>query len=515
VLLIACANAANLLLARALARQREMSMRLAIGASRGRLVRQLLTESVIFALLGAFGGLALTWWASSGLQTLKLPIPLPIGLDFRPDLRVLGFAIALSVATAVLFGLAPALKGTRALWSGLKEDAFAFGALRRFSLSQVLVVGQVTLTLMLLIACGLFIRSLEKSVAVDLGFDSSNVLLAAVDPQVHGYSDERARALLDDVHARLSRLPGVESVAFADSIPLNIAGSRRTVHGPDRQANVGIYGVSSAFFSTLRIPLVAGADFPKSIAPGRKPVILNTEAARRLFEQRNPVGATVRMGDTDYEVTALVATMKDRLISEAPQPILYEPLSQKPTVSSTFMGLTMLVRTSRAPEGLAQALRSEIRMLDPNLAVFNVSTMTEQVKRALLLPRVAATLFGVFGATGLVLSAVGLFGLMSYAVRRRTREIGIRLALGAEPWGVLRMISRQGLAITSAGLIAGGALAFALTRVLAAFLFGVDARDVLVFIAMALVLLGVALAAILVPAWRAARVSPVVALRYE
>lgn len=516
VLLIACANIANLLLARALARQREMSVRLAIGASRGRLVRQLLTESILLALLGALGGLLLTWWAASGLQTLKLPIPLPLGLDFHPDLNVLAFAITLSITTGILFGLAPALKGTRSLWGGMKDDTAAFGSLRRWSLSQALVAGQVTLTVLLLIGCGLFVRSLEKSASVALGFDSSNVLLAAVDPQVHGYSGERTRALLGDIRSRLTGLPGVESVAFSDKVPLSLVGSSRGANGPeDRHATVGIYTVSSGFFSTMRIPLVSGSDFPDSIPAGRKPIILNTEAARQLFGERNPVGATMRMGDVDYEVMAVAATIKDRMISESPQALVYEPLSQTSNDASTFVGIQMLVRTSQPPETLAPALRREIQALSPNLAVFSVSTMTEQVKRALLLPRVAATLFGVFGATGLVLSTVGLFGLMSYTVRHRTREIGIRLALGAEPGRVLRLMSRQGLVITGTGLLAGGALAFGASRVLAAFLFGVDARDMLVFVVMPLLLLAVALAAILLPAWRAARVSPLVALRYE
>jgi predicted permease len=516
VLLIACANVANLLLARALARQREMSVRLAIGASRGRLVRQLLTESVMLALLGALGGLLLTWWAASGLQTLKLPIPLPLGLDFQPDLRVLGFALTLSITTGILFGLAPALKGTRNPWTGMKADTTAFGTLRRWSLSQMLVAGQVTLTVVLLIGCGLFVRSLEKASSVALGFDASNVLLAAIDPPVHGYTGERTRALLGEIRARLTGLPGVEAAAFADKVPLTLVGSSRGANGPEnRTVTVGIYGVSSGFFTTMRIPLVAGSDFPDSIPAGRRPVIINTEAARQLFGERNPVGATMRMGDVDYEVVAVAATIKDHMISESPQALVYESLLQTSNDASTFVGIQMLVRTSQPPETLAPALRREIQALDPNLAVFNVSTMDEQVKRALLLPRVAASLFGVFGATGLVLSTIGLFGLMSYTVRRRTREIGIRLALGARPGGVLRLMSRQGLVITGTGLVVGGTLALAGSRVLAAFLFGVDARDVLVFVAVPLLLLAVALAAVLVPGWRAARVSPLVALRYE
>jgi predicted permease len=380
----------------------------------------------------------------------------------------------------------------------------------------VLVAGQVTLTVLLLIGCGLFVRSLEKSTSVDLGFDASNVLLAAVDPQVHGYTPERTRSLLRDIRSRLMGLPGVESVAFADKIPLTLAGSTRGANGPEgRQAPVGIYAVSPGFFSTTRIRLVLGSDFPGSIPAGRRPVIINTEAARQLFGERDPVGATMRMGDVGYEVVAVAASVKDRMISESPQALVYEPLSQTSNDASAFVGIQILVRTSQPPETLAPALRREIQTLDRNLAVFSVSTMAEQVKRALLLPRVAATLFAVFGATGLVLSTVGLFGLVSYTVRRRTREIGIRLALGAEPRRVLRLISRQGLVITGTGLVVGEALAFGVSRVLAAFLFGVDARDVLVFVLAPLQTLAVALPAILLPAWRAARVSPLVALRYE
>lgn len=516
VLLIACANIANLLLARSLARRREISVRLAIGASRGRLVRQLLTESVLLALLGALGGLLLTWWAATAIQTLKLPMPLPLGLDFKPDLRVLAFAVALSIATGVLFGLAPAFKGTRVVWTGMKDDVSGFGSLRRWSLSQVLVTGQVTLTVLLLIGCGLFVRSLDKSASVDLGFDTSNVLLAAVDPQVLGYTPERTRSLLHDIRSRLMGLPGVESVAFADKIPLTLAGSNRGANGPGgRQATVGIYAVSAGFFEAMRTRLVSGNDFPDSIPAGRRLVIINTQAVRQLFGERNPVGATMQMGDINYEVAGVVATAKDSLISESPQALVYEPLSQTTNDASTFVGIQILVRTSRQPEALAPALRREIHVLDPNLALFSVSTMAEQTRQALLLPRVAATLFAVFGITGLVLSTVGLFGLVSYTVRRRTREIGIRLALGAEPARVLRLVSRQGLVVTGAGLVIGAALAVGASRVLAGFLFGVDARDLLVFLAMPLLMLVVSLVATLVPAWRAARISPLVALRYE
>lgn len=516
VLLIACANVANLLLARALARRREMSVRLAIGASRQHLIRQLLTESVVLAVLGAAGGLLLTWWATRALQTLKLPIPIPLGLDFTPDLRVLGFAVALSVVTGIFFGLAPALKGTRQLSTGLKEDTAAFGSLRRWSMSHVLVAGQVTLTTLLLVGCGLFMRSLAKSASVDLGFDASNVTMASFDPHVHGYSAERIGSLMGDIQRRVAGFAGVESVSFADSIPLSIAASSRGADGSDgRRSTVGLHSVSRGFFDTMRIRLLAGADFPEAVPKGRHPVILNTEASRRLFGNEAAVGATVRMGDTAYEVVGIVATTKDRLISESPAPLLYEPLAQTSDDAGAFTGLTVLVRASRSSDEIARELQRTVRELDPNLAVFNVSTMDEQVKRALLLPRVAATLFGMFAATGLVLSVVGLFGLMSYAVRRRTREIGIRLALGAEPRGVLRMISMQGLAITAVGLIVGGALSFAASSVLSSFLFGVDARDIATFVAMPLAFLGIALLAILVPAWRASKVSPLSALRYE
>lgn len=516
VLLIASANVANLLLARALARQREISVRLAIGASRSRLVRQLLTESVLLALIGALGGLLVTWWATTALQALKLPIPLPLGLDFKPDLRVLAFTVALSAGTGILFGLAPAIQGTSIVWAGMKGEAAGLENRKRWPLNQLLVAGQVALTALLLVGCGLFIRSLEKSKSVDLGFDPSNILLAAVDPQVHGYTPGQTTLLLREIRARLANLPGVESVAFADKLPLTLVGSTRTAHGPgNREAPVGIYAVGAGFFSTTRMRLVSGSDFPESVAAGRRPVILNTEAVRQLFGERNPVGATVRMGEADHEVIGVAATAKDRMISESPQAIVYEPLSRTSNDASGFVGIQILMRTSQLPGSLAPALRREIAALDPNLAVFNVSTMVEQLKLALLLPRVATTLFAVFGATGLALSTIGLFGLISYSVRRRTREIGIRLALGAEPERVLRLVCRQGLIITGTGLMVGGALALGMSQVLATFLFGVDVRDLAVFVMVPLLMFGVALVAILFPAWRATRVSPLVALRYD
>jgi predicted permease len=516
VLLIACANVANLLLARAVARQREMSVRLAIGAGRGRLIRQLLTESVVLAMMGAAAGMFLTWGASRGLQNMRLPIPLPLGLDFAPDVRVLAFAIALAVVTGVVFGLAPALRGTRSVAAGMKADTTAFGGLRRWSLSQVLVTGQVTLTVVLLVGCGLFVRSLEKAASVKLGFDASNMLIAAVDPRIHGYDKARTESMMASLRERLSRQPGVEGVAFSDTVPLTLAGSRRTARGTEnREGTVGLYGVSRGYFSMLRVPIVAGEDLPERATAGRKRVVINTEAARLLFGRENAVGAVVRMGDEECEVAGVAATIKDRMLSESPQAILYEPLLEASSDASTFTGITMLVRTMGAAEQAAPLVRQVVRELDSNLAVFNVSTMAEQVRRAMLLPRVAATLFAVFGVTGLVLSMVGLFGLMSYAVRRRTKEIGIRVALGASPAGVMRLASVQGLVIAGVGLALGSGMAWGLSRVLESFLFGVDARDLLVFAAMPVLLLGVALGAILAPAWRAARVSPLEALRNE
>ena len=517
VLLVACANVANLLLARATSRQKEIAIRAAIGAGRGRLVRQLLTESVLLALPGAAAGFLLAALAARALSRFELPLPVPMVFDFTPDLRVLAFTAGLSILTGLLFGLAPALRATRPdLVVALKSDSAVFGRVSPFGLRNALVVIQVALSLVLLAGAGLFLRSLQNASSIDTGLRPENVLLMAVDPGLHQYSPEKARQFVAQLRERVSALPGVRSVSFLDSVPLSLAGSSGDFRVEDgaRRTNANIYNVGSSFFQTLGIPLLRGRDFTLK-TDGQHTAIINETMARRLFPDQDPIGRQLLAGKANYAVIGVARNSKSRTLGEAPAACAYLFLEPSPEKVLGFEGISIAVKTSVAPRALVRPLRDQIAALDPDLAIFNTKTMQEHVNKSLLLPQLCATLLGVFGAAGLTLAAVGLYGVLSYWVRRRTREIAIRVALGAEARSVLMVVLRQGLSLTAAGLVIGLAIVLALGRFAASLLYGISGTDSLTFAAVSVVLLAAALAAILVPARRAARVEPTTALRYE
>ena len=521
VLMVACANVANLLLARAAGRQKEIAIRLALGASRSQLIRQLLTESFLLALAGAGAGFLLAAGAARAISSFRLPMPLPVVFDFNVDLRVAAFTAGLSLVTALLFGLVPALRATRPdLVGALKDGAGVFGRGRRSGMRNTLVVVQVALSLVLLATAGLFLRSLGNASSIDIGFRPDNILVMTVDPEVHNYSRERTVQFLSQLRGRVSALPGVSSVSFVDIVPLSMAGTNNNFDAdasgdrPAQSANAFILSVGSGYFQTMGIPLLRGRDFNPQ--PDEQNVaIINETMARHLFADQDPIGRLMRSGRTSYTVIGVARNSKVRFIGEDPVNCIYLRLGAAPRNAVGFFGISTIVKTSVDPQRLARPVRDQIAALDPTMAVFNIETMQEHVNQSLLLPRISALLLGVFGAVGLTLAAIGLYGVMSYSVRRRTREIGIRMALGARPGSVLRMVLGQGLTLTGVGLAIGLGIALALGRFTASLLYGISGTDLPTFVTVSAVLLAAAIAAVAVPAFRAAHVEPTTALRYE
>ncbi len=521
VLLVACANVANLLLARAAGRQKEIAIRLALGAGRRQLVRQLLTESLLLALAGAVPGFLLAAAAARAISNFQLPLPFPIVFNFNVDLRVAAFTMVLSLVTALLSGLAPALRATRPdLVGALKEESVVFGRGGRFRLRNVLVVTQVALSLVLLSTAGLFLRSLGHASAIDIGFKPENILMMTVDPKLHNYSRERTVQFLSQLRERVSALPGARSVSYVDTVPLSIGGSSYDFNAdaangqPQQSANANVYSVGSGYFETMGIPMLRGRDFERQNGDEHS-VIINETMAARLFPKQDPIGGIIRADKKVYTVIGVARNSKSRTLGEAPVNAAYLSLEAAPEKVFSFFGISIIVRTWANPAQAARPVRDQIAALDPTMAVFNTETMQEHVGRALLLPRISALLLGIFGTVGLTLAAIGLYGVMSYSVRRRTREIGIRMALGARPGAVLKMVLAQGLALTGLGLAIGLGIAIGLGRFTASLLYGVSGTDLPTFVAVHTVLLAVALLATVVPAFRAAHVQPTTALRHE
>jgi len=525
VLLVACANVANLLLARATGRQREIAIRLAIGATRRQVIRQLLVESVLLAVTGAAAGFVLAAAAAAAISQFRLPLPFPVVFDFNVDLRVLLFTGGLSILTGILFGLAPALRATRPdLVEALKNESPVFGRLRRFSLRNALVVVQVALSLVLLVGAGLFLRSLRNASSIDIGIKPDNVLLMAVDPKLNRYSREKTQQFLEQLRERVSALPGVRSMSFVDSLPLSIGGVNygfRIEGGKGRAEQTLVadtFNVGSGYWETMGIPLLRGRDFSRKTGDDRA-AIVNQTLARHAFGNEDPVGRQMLSDElgqkTSYTIIGVARNSKSRTLGEEPRDCAYLFVEANPDKAFSFFGISIAVKTAGNPAALARPVRDRIAALDPNLAILSTETMREHVDKSLLIPQVSATLLGVSGAVGLILAAIGLYGVMSFSVRRRTREIGIRMALGAEPGGVLAMVVRQGLMLTGVGLAIGLAISLAVGRLAESLLYGVGGTDPITLIAVPFVLLSATLVAIVVPARRAARVGPTTALRME
>ena len=522
VLLTACVNVASLLLGRASARRREIAARLALGASRSRLLRQLLTESLVMASMGGIGGWMIAAYVSSLMGVLRTPLGWPLDLSVSLDYRVLLFCAGLSVATGVAFGLVPALRATRPdVVTDLKADARGSATRDRSRLRNGLVVGQVAMCALLLVCTGLFLRSLQSARGLDLGLENRNLLLMGFDPALDRRPDAEARRLLRDILEGAQALPGVESATLTTAVPLTVIIDSSSFvpeeYAADPQADrvqADIYAVGPDFFATMGIPFLAGEDFRLQPATG-KPVIVNEAFSRAAFPNQSPIGRRVLGDGRALEIAGLVATAKSRTIGEDPRPAIYLPVLTEYSATNTTRGVTLVVRTTNQAASYALPLREAIRRTAPSLAVFDVRTMETHLREASLVPRLTWALSAVAGAVAAVLAMIGVYGVISSTVIMRRRELGIRLAIGARPQELLAMVLRQGVTLAFIGTALGLLAALGVTRFAASLLYDVNPTDPTTFAAVGFFLLAVALVACVLPARAAARVNPVEALRSE
>ncbi|HET9262329.1 MAG TPA: ABC transporter permease [Vicinamibacterales bacterium] len=522
VLLIACANVANMLLARASGRQRELGIRLAIGASRGRLIRQLLTESVVLGAFGAVAGVAVAAGLLQLIDMMPMPIPVPIALSLRLDARVLLFTTLVATAAGLTAGLAPALRATRVnLSADLKGDvARSKAAGRRWTLRDGLVALQTAVTLVLLVSAALLTRSLLEAHRVDLGFQTKGLVVLGTELSLIGYDEARAARIFDQVAEKVRALPGVASVGRAVRQPLAINYNRTQVFFPDRHS-AGSQGtaiastwVDEAYFSTLGVPLLRGRNFSNADTPTSPgAAVVNEAFARRYWPNEDVLGKQFRTRAIDgpsFEIVGVVGDYKVETVGEGPTPYIHYALRQRPST-----GEVLLARTATKPDALLAAMRREVLALEPAAVFLDSQTMEAQVDATLLPARLAAQTIGLIGIVATALAAIGLYGVIAYTVSRRVREIGIRMALGATPGTVVGTIMRQGMSITAVGLAAGIALGLFAGRAIAAGLYGVHAGDPPAWAAAIGTLLAAAALANYIPARRAARVDPSTALRME
>jgi predicted permease len=524
VLLIACMNVASLLLARAVARQREIAVRLALGASRVRVVRQLITESVILVLIATGASLVIARLGSHVLASFLPERRLPVALNVEPDFRVLAFAMIVSLAAGILFGLAPALQLTRSATApALKAQANLSGLRGSVTLRKILTVAQVALSLLLLAGAGLFVRTLGNLKAVDIGYDRENVLLFQLAPLLNGYSDDQSSRFFEQVIERVNQLPGVRSASVGSMGLLGPGLTRQGVHvegdntprSDEEMAgwiNGWINSVSPKYFETLRIPLLLGRSFTaRDTESAPKVVIVNQTLARRFFGDQNPLGRRLAIGGTNnIAIAGVVRDGKYKDVREKTPELVYLPFEQH---LEGWMNLT--VRTVGDPAKVIAATRREVQSVDANVPVYNVRTLEAQLDESLSQERLVATLSSWFGAFALLLAAIGLYGVLAYSVTRRINEIGLRMALGAERGGIIWMVLREALLLVSIGVAIGIPLAVVLARSVASMLYGLEPTDSLTISVAAGILFVVAAFASYLPARRAARVDPMVALRYE
>jgi predicted permease len=521
VLLIACANVAGLLLARASGRQREIAVRLAIGASRGRLVRQLLTEASVLAVIGGTAGLLFTIWTSRLLTAILPPMPFPVRLEGSLNWRVFLFAVGATLVTTVVFGLVPALAASRpSLVPSLKDAAGAVGGGRgRARLRQALVVAQVALSMVLLVSAGLFLRTLQHANQIDPGFDARQGFFAGLNLQAGGYDAESGPAFYRDLLDRVEGVPGVTRATLGTFVPLTVGGGSDTgarIEGyePAENERVTIYYsmVAPGYFETLGIPLAGGRGIEsRDTREAPLAVVINETMAKRYWKDGDAVGRRLDYGGGRWAtVVGIARDGKYNAINEPPGNYLYIPLYQafRPDV-------TLMVRTASEPGAVFPSVQRAVRALNPNLPLFDVITIEEHLRTSVFIPRLAAMLLGLFGALALGLAALGLYGVVAYVASQRTQEIGIRMALGADRASILRMVLAQGLGLTAGGLVVGLALAALVTPVVASHLVGVEPTDAITFASAVAVLMLAAATASYVPARRAGGLDPLRALRHE
>ena len=524
VLLIACANVANLLLAKASGRRREVAVRIALGANRRRLIQQMLTESVLIAGIAGAVALLLSFWTAPWLLSL-MPASLPLVVDLSPDIRVLAFTVLASIATGIVFGLAPALQQSKLNQVDNLKDGAVHGGSSRSRLRNALVIAQVTACVVLLVGASLCLRSLLNARSIDPGFDVRNTVAGGLNVQTFGYDQSRGRAFYAQLLERVRAVPGVRSASLADHLPLGqimrMQGVEIDGHEASRTPSampglpIDMALVGPDYFDAMGITVLSGRSFKNTDDEKAPPVVvINGQMAERFWPNQNAVGQFVTLrgsdgGRTRAEIIGVVKTGKYTSLGEDPKSFFYRPLLQE-----YEPGAQLIVRTA-AGTPVIEALRHEVRSLDPRMALVGVETLEQHMQLPLFPARAAGLLLGVFGVLALTLAIVGLYGVMSYSVSQRTREIGVRMALGARRWDVVRLILGQGLRLTLTGMAIGLICSVALTWVLRSVLYGISATDPVSFLAVAMALTMVALVASYVPARWATRVDPMRALRTE
>jgi predicted permease len=522
VLLIVCANLANLLLARATGRLKEFSVRLAMGARPMRLIQQLLTETLLMAVAGSVCGLMLANLLGGALRWLLPGVARPVMLQPPLDGQVLAFTTALAFGVAILAGLAPALHASRANVNEMLQEGGRGGSSGAHShrLRGLLVVSEVALAVVALVGAGLFLRSFETARSMDPGFKPEGVALARFDFSTAGYDARQTDSFCRRLCEELERQPGVTAVSYDDSAPLGFSGGNwetLEVEGyvPGANENMKIYRdlISPGYFETMKIPLVEGRDFDlRDDATSLKVMIVNQEFVRRFLANRSVIGRRVHSWGEWFTIVGVAKDSKYHRVTESPQPYFYIPIRQ---IFRPEYGLTFDVRTSGSVNEAIAALRREAAAIDPALTIFDAEPMTEYVAASLFGAKIAASLLSVLSGLGLLLAAIGVYSVMAYAVAQRTGEIGIRVTLGAQPRDIMRLVIQQGIAFAATGLIVGSLAAAALARVVAAMLVGVGPADPLVYAAATGFTVLVTLASAAIPAWRALRVDPAVALRWQ
>jgi predicted permease len=526
VLLIACANVASMLLARASSRHKEIGIRLAIGASRGRLMRQLVTEAVVLSALGAAGGTLLAWWITSVVASLSLPLPIPLAFDLRIDGRVLAFTLAATFLAALLAGMAPALQATKpSLIADLRGEVSATTAGGHYwTVRDALVAAQMAITVVLLVIAALLTRSFIEAQRTHAGFAVNSLAIVSTDTSTLRLTPDQSQRFYENVLAKVSAIPGVDSAALATRVPLQLNANSWEIWIPGRHRpgehgdTVEVTTVSTGYFKTMGVGIVEGRAFTDADRPETPRVaIVNETLARRLWPGQSAIGKIFRTRGGEgppFEIVGVSADHKVKTLSEPPTPFLQIPRNQRPSAYSAIVA-----RTRGDANALLRDMRREILSLDPNVVFVENQTMETQVDATLFPMRASAWLVSGVGLVAMLLAAIGLYGVIAYSVARRTKEIGIRVALGARPGTVVGLVMRQGLLVAAAGLTVGCVLtalvAVMAARMIAGVLYRVSVADPFSWAAAALVLLGVSALANLIPAWRASRVDPSEALRIE
>lgn len=519
VLLLACANIANLLLARSVSRQREIAVRLSLGASRTRLVRQLLIENLIMALIGGAVALAVTVWTARSFMDFAPVSDLPVWVSIHVDRTVFLATFVISILTCGLFGVLPALRASALNPIGILKDESGgvAGGRRKAWLSNALAVAQISLSLFLLVSAGLFIRSFRAEQKFNPGFNPHNVLLESYDLSQVGYTQATGTAFDQQVLEKIQSLPDVRAASIASWTPLGFSSNSDSflpegyVAEPHEDVEAGINIVSPGYFSVVEIPLLSGRDFsPADSGKSQKVVIINKALADRYWHNQDALGKRMKIEGGWATVIAIARTSRYYDLNENPRPFVYLPLYQ--FYSSTAI---LHVRTASGPLTSASPVTDAIHQLNADLPVFDISTLEARTKTVSFVQHMAGTFVGAFGVLALVLAAVGIYGVIAYSTRQRTQEVGIRMALGAQPANVLRLVLGQGMRIALIGLAIGVVASLGLARLMSSLLFGVSASDPLTFIMVVLLLALIALLAMYIPAYRAMRLDPMVALRHE